>query len=705
MIRTIFKLTASAAALALTLPAAAEDAERVPTPTMDFGTWGFDPKAIDPAVDPGDNFFDYANGKWVRENPIPAEFTRFGAFNILREKSTADVEALVADLVASKPAAGTQERRVVDAYQSFLDTAAIDAAGLAPAQPYLQEIRGASDLASLVSLFAKPGIPSLVSAGVTVDDKDPNSYIVSIGFDGMGLPDRDYYLVDNERNQEIRARYKDYLAFLLGKAGYEDPAAVADAVYAFEHKVAVLEWDRTALRNSDITYNKLTRDEVLALAPAFPTARLLDAAQFGQVGEFLLSQVPPTEQEIAELGLTPEFVSGIGGGTPAMMKLLTETPLETLKAFMAARFLSGHAAVLPSEIDEANFAFYGKFLQGQEEQRPRWKRAIAAAESQLGEQLGKAYADRYFPPESKAAMDDLVANLRTALAASLDENDWMTEATKQQAMAKLDSFTPKVGYPDEYETYDGLEIRPGDALGNQIRATAWEIEDNRSKLGQPVDRTEWFMLPQTVNAYYNPVFNEIAFPAGILQQPFFGPSADPAVNYGGIGAVIGHEMGHGFDDQGSKYDATGALKNWWADADRKHFEELAGKIAAQYDEYCPYDEGKTCVNGRFTLGENIGDVGGLSMAYRAYRMSLNGKEAPVIDGLTGDQRFFLAWAQVWRSAQREATGRQRLLTDPHSPEEFRTIGAVRNHDAWYEAFNVTPDDDLYLPPEERVHIW
>jgi putative endopeptidase len=705
MIRHILAASASAVALALAVPAFAQDEVRAPTPTMDFGTWGFDPAALDPAVEPGDDFFAYANGKWVRENPIPAEFTRFGAFNILREKSTADVEALVADLVRSNPAAGTPERRIVDAYNSFLDTSAIDAAGLAPAEPYLREIRDARDLDAVVALFAKPGIPALIAAGVAVDEKDPNKYIVNVGFDGMGLPDRDYYLVDNPRNEEIRTRYKQFLAFLLDKAGYTDPAAMAEAVYAFERQVAVLEWDRTAMRNNDLTYNKLTRDELLSLAPEFPTARLLDAGQFGNAGEFVLPQIPPTEEEIAALGLTPEVVAGIGGGTPAMMKLIAATPLETIKAFMAARFLSQHAAVLPSEIDATNFDFYGKFLQGQEEQRPRWKRAIATVEGQLGEQLGALYVERYFPPENKAAMDELVANLRKALAASLAENDWMSEATKEQAMAKLDSFAPKVGYPDKFETYPGLEIRPGDALGNQVRAIAWQTEDNRAKLGKPVDRTEWGMLPQTVNAYYNPVFNEIVFPAGILQQPFFGLSADPAVNYGGIGAVIGHEIGHGFDDQGSKYDATGALNNWWAELDRQRFDELGDKLAAQYDTYCPYDEGATCVNGRFTLGENIGDVGGLSMAYRAYRMSLGGKEAPVIDGLTGDQRFFLAWAQVWRSAQREAAGRQRLLTDPHSPEQFRTNGAVRNHDAWYKAFNVTPGDNLYLPPEKRVRIW
>ncbi|KRA80393.1 M13 family metallopeptidase [Altererythrobacter sp. Root672] len=704
MFRSILAVGVSAAALALSLPAAAEE-ERTPTPTMEFGSWGFDPAALDQSVKPGDDFFEFANGKWVKANPIPSEYTRFGAFNILREKSTADVETLVATLVASNPAAGTPERRIVDAYNTFLDTAAIDAAGLDPAQPYLNEIKQAPDLASLVALFPKAGIPAMIGASVDVDEMDPNSYLVIVGFDGMGLPDRDYYLVDNERNTEIRAKYKEYLTYVLGKAGYADAAATAEAVYNFEHKVAELEWDRTALRNSDLTYNNLSRDELLALYPGFPMAKLLDAAQFSSVQTFNVPQLPPAADEIAELELTPEMVAKIGGGTPAMMKLLTETPLPTLKAYMSARFISDNASVLPSDIDAANFAFYGKFLQGQEEQRPRWKRAIASTEGQLGEQLGALYVQKYFPPASKAAMDDLVVNLRKALGVSLAENDWMSEETKKQAVAKLDSFNPKIGYPNEFEQYAGLTITPGDALGNRVRSIDWEINDNRAKLGKPVDRAEWGMLPQTVNAYYNPVFNEIVFPAGILQQPFFGPSADPAVNYGGIGAVIGHEMGHGFDDQGSKYDFSGALKNWWADADRAQFEKLADMLAAQYDTYCPYDDGKTCVNGRFTLGENIGDVGGLSLAYRAYRMSLNGNEAPVIDGLTGDQRFFLAWAQVWRSAQREAAGRQRLLTDPHSPEDFRTNGAVRNQDAWYKAFNVKPGDALYLPPEERVHIW
>ncbi len=704
MIKSILFAGASAAALAFTAPALAEDAEST-APEMVYGTWGVEPATIDKTVDPGDNFFDYVNGKWVAENTIPADKARFGAFDALGEASRDDVKTLVDELVASNPAPGTGERRIVDAYNAFLNVEAIDASGLVPAYPYLAEIFNAGSLNDLAKLFPKPGYASMVAAGVSVDDKDPNSYIVSVGFDGMGLPDRDYYLVDSERNEGIRAAYMDYLTLLFDKAGYADAAGTASAVYAFEKQVAELEWDRTALRNSDITYNKLTRDEFMALAGDFPLATVLEGGGFGDQDVFLAPQIPPSAEKAEELGLSEEMLAGIGGGTPAMMKLLTETQLPVLKAYMAKSFLSSNAAVLTSELDAANFAFFGTKLSGQEEQQPRWKRAISATQGQLGEVLGKTYVERYFPPESKAAMDELVANLRKAMAQSIAEIDWMTPETKVQAVAKLNSFNPKIGYPDKFETYEGLEVAGDNPLGNRMSAAEWTRKDNLANLGKPVDKTEWFMLPQTVNAYYNPVFNEIVFPAAILQRPFFSASNDPAVNYGAIGGVIGHEMGHGFDDQGAKYDATGTLKNWWADSDLERFSELGDMLAAQYDAYCPYDEGKTCVNGRFTLGENIGDVGGLSMAYRAYRLSLNGEEAPVIDGLTGDQRFFLAWGQVWRSMQREAMGRQRLQVDPHSPEEFRVNGAVRNLDAWYDAFNVTEGDDLYLPPEERVRIW
>ncbi|WJY19399.1 M13 family metallopeptidase [Alteriqipengyuania flavescens] len=703
MLRTMLAAGASLAALAMAAPALAQDGEST-TPEMDFGSWGVQPELLDQSVDPGDDFFDYVNGKWIDANPIPSEYSRFGAFTLLGEKSRDDVKALVDELEDGDFAAGSTEARIATAYKSYLDTDAIDAAGMAPAYPYLGEIYGASNLTELAAVMAKPGMPSLISGGVTVDSKDPDTYIVGVGFDGMGLPDRDYYLVDNERNTAIRAAYMDYLTFLLDKAGYADAATTAQAVYAFEKQVAMVEWDRTMLRNADLTYNKLTRAELDAATEGFPLATMLNAMDLGDVDAFDVSQMPPTAEEIETLGLTAEDLAKIGGGLPAMAKLIASTDLPVLQAYLAKSFLNSNSSVLPSDIDAANFAFYGKTLSGAQDQQPRWKRAIAATQGMLGEQLGKVYVERYFPAASKEAMDELVANLRLAMADSIEENDWMTAETKAQALAKLNSFNPKIGYPDSFETYDGLTIT-SDPLANRMAAAEWGMKDNLSKLGTEVDKTEWFMLPQTVNAYYNPVFNEIVFPAAILQQPFFGASADPAVNYGAIGGVIGHEIGHGFDDQGAKYDATGTLRDWWQPEDKARFTELGDALAAQYDAYCPYDDGETCVNGRFTLGENIGDVGGLSLAYRAYQLSLNGEEAPVIDGLTGDQRFFLAWAQVWRAMQREEIGRQRLQVDPHSPEEYRVNGVVRNIDAWYDAFGVTPDDELYLPPEERVKIW
>jgi putative endopeptidase len=705
MIRFAFAAGVSALALTFSVAASAQDDTASTPPQMTFGSWGVDPASLDPAVDPGDDFYAYVNGKWARENPIPAEYGRYATFNFLDEKSKTDVKVLVDELVAANPAPGTMERRIVDAYEAFLDTAAIEAKGLTPIYPYLTSIYQAGTLADLMALGAQPEIPTLVGAGVTIDSKDPESYIPSVSFGGMGLPDRDFYLEDTEVNRGIQAEYKKYLAFMLDKAGYADPAAAAAAVYDFEYNVAVLEWDRTALRNEDLTYHKLTRAELAALAPSFPTARVLEAQGLSNVATFLARQIPPTDEQASALGLSAEARAGIGGGLPAMMQLLTETPLATLKAWMAVQLLSNYSAVLPAEIDDADFAFYGTVLNGVEAQQPRWKRALDATQGQLGEVLGKAYSERYFPASSKEAMLELVTNLRRALTVSLDENPWMSATTKARAQEKLGAFNQKIGYPDEFETYDGLEISRDDPLGNAVSAAKWGWNHDRERLGGPIDKGEWFMLPQEVNAYYAAELNEIVFPAAILQQPFFGPDVDPAVNYGAIGAVIGHEIGHGFDDQGSKYDAKGKLENWWTEADRKAFEALADRLVAQYDKYCPLDDGKTCVNGRFTLGENIGDLAGLAIAYRAYKMSLNGKEAPVIDGLTGDQRFFLAFGQIWRATIREDNMRQRLQNDPHAPMENRANGPLRNFDPWYEAFNVTPDDDLYLPPEERVKIW
>ena len=709
MIRKLLVTSASVIGLATAAvtaaPALAQDENTAPT--MDFGTWGVDLSQLDQNVDPGDDFNAYTNAKWIAANEIPADRQRYGAFDMLREESIHDVEVLVRDLVASNPAPGTSARRIVDAYNAFADVEAIDATGLAPAQPYLQEIYSASDLEGLVRLFPRAGYPSLVSAGVGVDARNPTDYVVSLGFSGMGLPDRDYYLVDSENNLEIRAAYKDYLTFLLEKAGYPNTRAAAEAVYDFERQVAEIEWARQMFRIPQLTYNELTPDDLAEMAGDFPISALLEEGQFADQTRFLAAQLPPTDDEVEALGLTPEQLEMIGGGLPAMMELMTQTPLATLKAYMAKSFLSANAPVLSSELDDANFEFYGRKISGREEQQERWKRAIGAVEGALGEQLGALYVERYFPPESKARMDALVANLSRAMSVALDNNDWMTPETIAEARSKLEGFVPMIGYPDEFETYDGLEISADDPLTNRMNATRWAIQDNLDRLGTKVDPSEWGMLPQTVNAYYSPLTNRIVFPAAILQPPFFNAEADPAVNYGGIGAVIGHEIGHGYDDQGSQFDATGTLRNWWQDSDRDGFEQYTARMAEFIESYCPVDspEGPVCLRGGQSMGETLGDVVGLQMAYRAYRMSLNGEEAPVIDGLTGDQRFFLGFAQVWRGMEREESLRNRVMTANHPPGAFRLNNAVRHLDAWYDAFDVGADDALYLPPEDRISIW
>ena len=713
MIRTILAAGASAAALIAATPAMAEHhgemdkkEEVVATPTMSFGEWGVDPDLLSDTIDPGDDFFAYVNQDWLDANPLPAEFSRFGAFNLLREKSTTDVKALVDELVARDGSLSASEQRIVDAYKAFLDTEAIDAAGLSMAQPYIDTIQNADTLAALATLWGTPGYSSPLGGYVNVDAKEPTRYSVYLGAGGLGLPDRDYYLDETEKGQEIQAKYREYIAFLFKEAGYEDAEATAQAVYDFEDAIArKVSWDRATRRNRDLTYNAVTADELSDLASGFPLAAMLTASGFTDVDRFIVSDLPPSAERAGELGLGEETLAKIGGGMPAMFDLAANTPLEVLQAWTVKGFLSSNAEVLPTRFDEANFAFFGQTLLGTPEQRARWKRAIAETEGALGELVGASYVERYFPPENKAAMDDLVKNLRVALAQSLDDIDWMGEETKKQAMDKLNSFDPKIGYRENLETYEGLQIVADNPLANRMAAAEWGWNDMIANLGGPIDRTEWFMLPQTVNAYYNPTKNEIVFPAAILQQPFFGISADPAVNYGAIGGVIGHEIGHGFDDQGSKSDGTGMLRNWWTDADRAAFDERGDALVDQYNAFCPLDDGETCVNGRLTLGENIGDLGGLSLAYRAYKIATEGKEVPVIDGLTGDQRFFLAWAQVWRSAQREESYRNRLRTDSHSPEEYRVNGVVRNIDAWYEAFGVTPDNAMYIPPEQRISIW
>jgi len=447
------------------------------------------------------------------------------------------------------------------------------------------------------------------------------------------------------------------------------------------------------------------RGDLVELGAGFPVAAMLEGLGLAGETDFVVRQLTPSAERIAEEGLSAEDAAKIdGGGVPGIFAVMQTAPMAQWQAYLTAQYLVAHASVLPSRIDEAVFEFNGRALTGAQEQQPRWRRAVAAVEGALGEGVGQVYAARYFPPEKKSAMDDLVDNLRIAMAANLDDLDWMGEATKAEAREKLEKFTPKIGYPERFKTYD-LVVAGDDPLANAKSANASAWQESIARLGQPIDRTEWFMLPQTVNAYYSPNRNEIVFPAGILQPPFFNLSADPAVNYGGIGGVIGHEIGHGFDDQGSRSDGDGVLRNWWTPEDEANFRALTDALVGQYNQFCPLDDGATCVNGRLALGENIGDLGGLSMAYRAYRLSLNGEEPPVIDGLTGDQRFFLGWAQIWRSAYREEALRRQLMQGPHSPPEFRVNGIVRNFDEWYEAFDIGPDHALYLPPEERIRIW
>ncbi|WP_348764008.1 M13 family metallopeptidase [Hyphomonas atlantica] len=679
-----------------------------------WGDWGVDLTLRDETVDPGDDFYTYANGKWLDSFVIPSDRTRYGAFTLLAEKSEQRVLNIIQELAEAEPDPSTLEGKVASVYNAYMDTSGIEAAGLAPATPYLSKIEGLSSREDLAKLFAATGYSSPIAGWVDVDSKQTDQYIFYVTQSGLGIGDRDYYLTDSEKNLEIRAAYKTMLATLLTEAGYDDPEAAADRVIALETRMAEAHWDRAAGRNRNLTYNKMTRAELEALAGDFPLATMLMDLGLNGEDAFVVRQVTPTAEEIEENGLTPEQLKKVsGGGIAGLFEIMQTAPLEDWQAYLAAHFLIDHADVLPKRLDEATFEFYGKTLGGAEEQRERWKRAVSTVEGSVGEAVGKVYADRFFPAENKAAMDELVANLRLAMNSNLDEIEWMGEETKVEARDKLAKFTPKIGYPENFETYEELNVGP-DAFANNMAVNDWAWKDMISQLGQPIDRTEWFMLPQTVNAYYSPNRNEIVFPAAILQPPFFNLTADPAVNYGAIGGVIGHEIGHGFDDQGAKSDGNGTLRNWWTAEDEANFKAKTGALVEQYNALCPLDEGETCVNGSLTLGENIGDLGGLSMAYKAYKLSLDTdgdgtisaeEEAPVIDGLTGDQRFFLSWAQVWRSKYREEATRRQLLTDPHSPPVYRVNGVVRNLAEWYDAFNVTEDNEMYLPPEQRIRIW
>ncbi|GAB4516742.1 MAG: M13 family metallopeptidase [Amphiplicatus sp.] len=665
---------------------APEDAARAGAETAaagpELGAWGIETQHIDESVKPGDDFYRHVNAGWLDTFQIPDEFSSYGSFTVLFERSEERVKKIIEEAAAANAPAGSPEQKIGDLYAAFLDVEAIDAKGFEPVAADFAYIDGLATHEDVARAFSRPDLVarSPFAAFVDVDSKQTDRYIVYLTQSGLGMPNRDYYL--DEKFADKRAQYKDYIEQALTLAGVEEAAQKAEAIYALEHRMAEVHWEPAKRRNRDLTYNLKTRAELKAFAPEAPWDAMFEAAGLGDQDEVVVRE----DDAIANLA-----------------KIFADTPVETWRAYLKFHVLTANAAVLPSALDAANFAFYGTALRGTPKQRERWKRAVAAVNDAMGEAVGKIYVEKYFPPESKAQMEALVANLRRALDERLDTLPWMSEATKAEAHRKLEKFVAKIGYPEKWRDYSDLEIAPGDAYGNNKRASAFAWNYAISRLGGPVDRTEWFMTPQTVNAYYSPNRNEIVFPAAILQAPFFDPHADPAVNYGGIGAVIGHEIGHGFDDQGRKSDGDGVLRDWWTPEDAANFQKLADRLGAQYAEYEPIPGFK--VNPQLTMGENIGDLGGLAMAYHAYKLSLGGEEAPVIDGFTGDQRFFMAWAQVWKRVVREEQLKNQIASDPHSPARYRVNGVVRNMDAWYEAFDVQPGDALYLPPEERVQIW
>ncbi len=653
----------------------------------ELGTFGVDTSFQDSSIRPGDDFFRFANGLWLDTFELPADRSNYGSFNVLGDRSDERVRTIIDDLSSMEPAQGSVEQKISDYYLSYMDVETLNELGISPLRQGLASLADIDTREELIAGFGRAQIENTASPFgfyVGADRSDPDQHQLNLSIGGMGLPDRDYYLQDTEEFLKVREEYVAHITRVFDMANIADSAEKAEAILALETQIAQHTWPRADRRNRDLTYNPMSYEDFKAEYDGLDWDAYFSAAGI--------------------TGLESLNVSYPSAMSP-IIDLVNTADIADWQAFMTYRYIVDSANVLSEELDQEAFHFYSTVLNGVPEQRERWERGVARVGSlgSLGEALGQVYVERHFPESAKQQMEALVENLRTALRQSIEENDWMGPETKEEAYRKLEAFRPKIAYPDKWKDFSDLEIRRGDLFGNAQRVREFNYADEVSRLGEPTDREEWGMTPQTVNAYYNPSFNEIVFPAGILQPPFFDPAADLAVNYGGIGAVIGHEMGHGFDDQGSKSDWAGVQRNWWTDEDRANFEEFATALADQYSSFQPVPG--YFIDGRFTLGENIGDVGGLSMAYRAYKMALNGEEAPVIDGYTGDQRFFLAWAQVWQRKYRQDALIQRLTTDPHSPSEFRVNGVVRNFDEWYEAFDVQPDDELYLPPEDRVRIW
>ena len=639
---------------------------------------------MDKSIHPGDDFFSYMNGVWIEQTEIPADKASYGGFGILRDEAEDNVRAIIEKSASGDFAKGTDEQKVGDLYKSYLDLETRNEKGVGPLAPELERIEAIDSYDDLAVYFAAAvkrgyGVPFVL--GQYADMKNPEYYMIYTWQAGLGLPDREYYFNDDEKSAEIRDRYVAHVATMFDLAGLKGGMETAETIMALETRMAGAHMKKELARDFAANYSKIPLNELGALMPNFNWDGYIAEAGIGDIDGLVI--------------MMNDHMS-------ALDEIIVDTDLDTWRTYLSWVALNGAAASLNEELDKQNFEFYGKTLFGTEEQRPMWRRAVNTVNGSLGEVVGKVYVNEYFPPQAKQRMEKLVADLILAYDKSIKELAWMSDETKAEALDKLSKFTPKIGYPDEWREYP-FDIEVDDLFGNLERATAAEYERQLDRQGGPVDRSEWGMTPQTVNAYYSPALNEIVFPAAILQPPFFNLEADDAVNYGAIGAVIGHEIGHGFDDKGSAFDGDGVLRNWWTEEDRAKFEERTAKLVDQYAEFKPFDD--LAVNGEFTLGENIGDLGGISIGLLAYKMSLEGKEAPVIDGFTGIQRVFLGYAQVWRNKYRDESLRQLIQTNPHSPSMFRANGAVRNVPEWYEAFGVTDQHALYLPPEERVKIW
>ena len=636
-------------------------------------------------VRPGDDFNLYVNGTWMDTNEIPADRASNSVGLIVHEEATANVKTIIEEAAEGDFAKGSDEQKVGALYASYMDMETRNSLGVAPLESEFSKINALENHEQLAVYFAeanKIGVDLPFALAQYVDFKDPNTYMMYTWQAGLGLPDREYYFEEDERSEGIRDAYVAHMEKMFALAGLAGGEDAANMIMALETRMAAEHMKKEKTRDMVALYNKLPLDELPGLMPDFAWDAYLETAAISGIDGLVVTQL--------------DYMR-------ALNDIIKDTSMEDWKTYLTWKVLNANAALLSEELDQQNFEFYSKTLRGIEEQLPRWKRAVANVNNNLGEVVGKVYVARHFPPEAKDQMLELVKNLIKAYEISIKELDWMGDETKAQALDKLSKFTPKIGYPDNWEDYSRLDIEENDLAGNMQRSAMFVYEKNLARQGGPVDKSEWAMTPQTVNAYYNPPLNEIVFPAAILQPPFFDLNADDAVNYGSIGAVIGHEIGHGFDDSGSTFDGDGVLRNWWTDEDKEEFKKRTAKLVDQSSEFKPFDD--LNVNGEFTLGENIGDLGGLAIALLAYKLSLDGEEAPVMDGFTGEQRVFIGYAQGWLGKSRDEAVRQQIATDPHSPRQYRVNGAVRNIPEFYEAFDVVEIDALYLPPEERVKIW